>query len=153
MFSQRVRNVIDPAAMLTAGPDATVREAARLVAGSPSVAVLVVENEEIKGIFTASDAMRRVLAGGLDPDATRLAEVMTSPVRAIGPDWTYGHALQLLHELGFRQLPVVQGSKPIGVLCARDALDPELEEFACEAQRREAYAQGEPVSRLPEGKA
>ncbi len=141
MFSQRIRKVMDPQAMVTVGPQATVSQAAQLIAANHVGAVLVVQDDQLRGIFTASDAVRRVLARGLDPDRTPLAEVMSSPVRTVDPDATYGSALQLMHEYALRQLPVVEAGKPIGVLCARDALDPEMEEFACEAQRREAYEQ------------
>lgn len=139
MFSQRVRKVMDPQAMLTVDPDVTVSHAAQLIAGSKVGAVLVVRANALQGIFTASDAVSRVLAKGLDPDRTRLGDVMTTPVRTVGPELSFGSALQIMHEHALRQLPVVEGGKPIGVLCARDALDPEMEEFACEAQRREGY--------------
>lgn len=152
MFSQRIRQVMDPDAMLTVGPEATVSQAAQLIAGSKVGAVLVISGGALQGIFTASDAVRRVLAQGLDPDHTRVADVMSSPVRTVAPEASFGIALQIMHEHALRQLPVVEAGKPIGVLCARDALDPEMEEFACEAQRREAYvhrAHGEPVGRPP----
>ncbi len=152
MFSQRIRQVMDPEAMVTVGPEATVSQAAQLIAGSKVGAVLVLSGDTLEGIFTASDAVRRVLAKGLDPEHTRLAEVMSTPVRTVEPEATFGTGLQIMHEYALRQLPVVEDGKPIGVLCARDALDPEMEEFACEAQRREGYvhsAHGEPLVRLP----
>jgi hypothetical protein len=34
-------------------------------------------------------------------------------------------------------MPVVQDGKPVGIVSARDALDPDLEEFVSEARRRE----------------
>jgi len=41
-----------------------------------------------------------------------------------------------MHENGFRHMPVVEDGRPIGIVSARNALDPDLEEFASEAQRR-----------------
>jgi predicted transcriptional regulator len=43
-----------------------------------------------------------------------------------------------MYERGFRHLPVVENGRPIGVVSARHALDPELEEFTAEAARRKA---------------
>ncbi len=149
MFSQRIRSVMEHDAPLTAAPELTVSEAAKLMAGSRISAVLVLDGDELKGIFTPSDAVRRVLAQGLEPHTTRLAEVMTSPARTVHPDWTFGHALKLMHEHGLRQVPVVEAGKPIGILCARDALDPEMEEFTVEAQRREAYSAGPQAALAP----
>ena len=34
---------------------------------------------------------------------------------------------------------VVEKGKLVGMVCARDALDPELEEFVCEESRRESF--------------
>ena len=50
----------------------------------------------------------------------------------------FGYALLLMHEKGFRHAPVVVDGRPIGVVSARHALDPDLEEFAAEAERRKA---------------
>ena len=45
-----------------------------------------------------------------------------------------------MHEHGLRHLPVVEAGRVVGMVRARDALDPEMEEFSSEAQRREGYA-------------
>jgi len=44
-----------------------------------------------------------------------------------------------MHERGIRHLPVIDDGKPVGIVCARDALDPELEDFICEERRREQF--------------
>jgi predicted transcriptional regulator len=46
-----------------------------------------------------------------------------------------------MHREGFRHLPVVEDGKPVGIVSARSALDPELEEFASETSRRKHFAQ------------
>jgi signal-transduction protein with cAMP-binding, CBS, and nucleotidyltransferase domain len=43
-----------------------------------------------------------------------------------------------MHAHGVRHMPVVADGKPVGIVTARDALDPELEEFVAEARRRES---------------
>jgi len=138
MFSQKVRRLMDRERMLTALPQATVRQAALLMAGNNTGAVLVVENEALLGIFTERDVVFRVIAQGLDTDTTPLAAVMTATPVTVEPERTYGHALQLMYERGFRHLPVVEDGKLLGLVSARHALDPEMEEFVCEAQRRVA---------------
>jgi len=72
-----------------------------------------------------------------DPRATRLGEVMTPQPKTLAPEESFGRALLLMHENGFRHVPVVEAGRPVGVVSARHALDPELEEFASEARRRE----------------
>jgi CBS domain-containing protein len=62
---------------------------------------------------------------------------MTPRPKTLSPDEPFGHALLLMNEHGFRHVPVVEGGSLVGVVSARNALDPELEEFAAEARRRE----------------
>ena len=126
--------------LVTATPDTTVRAAARLMAKRKVSAVMVVEGERLVGVFTERDAVVRVLARGRDADTSRLAEVMTSEVKTIEPEQSFGYALLLMHENGFRHLPVVEGDRPVGVVSARAALNPDLEEFTAEAERRKYYS-------------
>jgi CBS domain-containing protein len=136
MFSQRVKQVMERKKLLTAPPETTVSKAAKLMASKNVGAVMVVENERLVGIFTERDAVFRVMAKGLDAQATKLAEVMTNEPQTVDPDKSFGYALLMMHENGFRHVPVIENGKPIGIVSARNALDPEMEEFVSEAQRR-----------------
>ena len=138
MLGLPIRSVLEPRAVIAAPPDASVADAARLMTDSNVGAVLVVDGGRLVGIFSERDAVYRVMARGKDPQRTRLAEVMTPDPITAEPDETFGYALLLMHERGFRHVPVVENGTPIGVLSARHALDPELEEFAVEAERRKA---------------
>jgi len=139
VFSQPIRSIMERRKLLTAPPTTTVRAAAELMAGKGVGAVLVVDHGQLLGIFTERDAVFRVIARGLDPAATCLAEVMTPQPKTIKPSNTFGHAMTLMHENGFRHLPVVEDGKPIGIVSARSALDPDLEEFVCEERRRKHF--------------
>ena len=136
MFSTPVRSLIEPHKLLVASLESTVREATELMASRGVGAVLVVDREELLGIFTERDVVFRVVACGLDPDTTRLSSVMTHEPKTIAPDKSYGVAMAVMHENGFRHLPVVDKGVPIGVVSSRSALDPELEEFVSEERRR-----------------
>jgi len=136
MFSQRIRSVMEKKKLLTAAPETTVSEAAKLMAKKNVGAVMVVENECLIGIFTERDALIRVIAKGRDTQTTKLADVMTSDPQTVDPNKSYGFALLMMHENGFRHVPVIENGKPIGIVSSRNALDPDLEEFVAEAQRR-----------------
>jgi signal-transduction protein with cAMP-binding, CBS, and nucleotidyltransferase domain len=43
----------------------------------------------------------------------------------------------LMHKNGFRHMPVTEDGKPVGMVSARHALDPDLAEFTSESSRRE----------------
>jgi len=136
MFSQRIRSVMEQKKLVTAAPTATVNEAAKLMAKRNVGAVMIVEEGRLVGIFTERDAVFRVIARGRDTHTTPLADVMTRTPQTVDPDKTFGYALLVMHENGFRHLPVIENGKPIGIISSRNALDPELEEFVAEAQRR-----------------
>lgn len=137
MLALSVREVMERNKALTLPPDTTVGKAAEMMAKNQTGAVMVVEQGRLIGIFTERDALFRVMARGLDPRATRLADVMTIDTRTVQPTDSYGYALVLMQEGGFRHAPVVENGKPIGIVSSRNAMDPDLEEFASEANRRE----------------
>lgn len=136
MLNEPIRNVMEPKKVLTAPPDTTVLAAAKLMAKKKVSAIMVVDAKSLVGIFTERDAVFRVIAVDLDPARTRLADVMTEAPKTVSPDESFGHALLMMHENGFRHVPVIENGEPIGIVSARNALDPELEEFAVEAERR-----------------
>ena len=139
MFSQPVRSIMERRKFVTVPPTTTVREASDLMARRQIGAVLVVEGERLVGIFSERDAVFRVIARGLDPASTPLAQVMTPDPKTIKPNNTFGYAMTLMHENGFRHLPVIDNGRVVGIVSARSALDPDLEEFICEERRRKSF--------------
>ena len=83
--------------------------------------------------------MFRVIAKDLDPALTPLDRVMTRSPLTLDPSRSYGHALLLMQENGFRHVPVVENGRPIGIVSSRNAMDPELEDFVSEQRRREHH--------------
>ncbi len=140
MFNERVRRVMALEKLVTAPLQTTVREAARLMSEAGGGAVLVTDGGRLVGIFTSRDAALRVTAARRDADATTLADVMTGSPITVEPDRPFGYALQLMQQHHVRHLPVVEGGRPVGVVTARNAMDPEMEDFSCEAVRREGFS-------------
>lgn len=136
MFSQRVKSVMERKKLLVASPETTVSQAAKLMANKNVGAIMVVDGERLVGIFTERDALTRVIARGRDAKTTLLADVMTAEPQTVDPGKTFGAALLMMFENGFRHAPVVEDGKVIGIVSSRYALDPDLEEFVAEAQRR-----------------
>ncbi len=136
MLDEPIRNVMDGKKLLAATPDTPVHTVAARMTRRKVSAVIVAEGKRLVGIFTERDAVSRVIAKGRDPRTTALATVMTRNPETVEPGETLGYALLKMHEHGFRHLPVVENGEPIGIVSARKALDPDLEEFEAEAQRR-----------------
>jgi len=128
--------MLDQRKLLTAAPQTTVFDASQQMMAQGSGAVLVIQDERLIGIFTERDAVFRVIAQGRDARTTVLGDVMTPSPKTIDSNHSFGYAMLLMHENGFRHLPVMENGKPVGIVSARNALDPDLEEFVSESQRR-----------------
>ena len=113
--------------VLSLGPAATVHDAACAMTRANCGSVLIIDSAgTMQGILTERDLMTRVLAKAADPAKTLVSAVMTRNPRCVPPDTTVSDAVVIMIERGFRHLPVVSGSKIIGVFSARDALPREI---------------------------
>ena len=136
MFSQPVREVMERENLVTAPPETTVSKAAELMALRKVGAIMIVDQKGLIGIFTERDAVFRVIAQGRDAKTTPLSDVMTPAPKTVDPDKSFGFALLMMYENGFRHVPVTRNGNLVGMVSARHALDPELEEFESESARR-----------------
>ncbi len=136
MPMRKIGEVVRGQKIITADETTSVLEASQKMAAARVGAIMIVRNGRLSGIFTERDALVRVLAERLDSATTRLADVMTPDPQTISPDRPLGHAMHLMHDNGFRHLPVVQAGKPIGMVSARDALGLEMVAFEAELEQR-----------------
>ncbi|MBI5107247.1 MAG: CBS domain-containing protein [Rhodocyclales bacterium] len=137
MPNRPVSQLVKNQTILTATADMSVAEAAAAMREAHVGAIMVVEGKHLTGIFTERDALYRVLANGKNPKQTKLGEVMTRNPTTISASMPFGHALHIMYERNFRHVPVVDDGMPIGMVSARDALGPEMEQFEAELKERE----------------
>ena len=137
MSGRTIRSIIEGQELITAPKSVPVSEAARLMKQHNVGAILVVDGDKLVGVFTERDALFRVVAEGRDANTTELGAVMTPNPRTIEADSLFTLALQMMYEGGFRNVPVVENGRPVGLVSARDALGPELKDFVYEMLRQE----------------
>jgi CBS domain-containing protein len=121
-IARQIGGIVRRRPLVSADPGMSVRAAAQLMASEKIGALPVVKEGRLAGIFTERDALVRVLARGLDPDATLLAEVMTADPVTIDARRPLKHALQMMVDGNFRHVPVMEGGSVVGMVSARDAL-------------------------------
>jgi CBS domain-containing protein len=115
-MSEILRNQVP----LALPPQASVQEACRRMHARRVGAVLVTDPRGVLlGIFTGRDAVR-LLAQAQDPAATTLREVMTPEPVCLPPGCTAIEALRLMHDGGFRHVPVVRDGVVVGVVSRGD---------------------------------
>jgi len=100
----------------------TVLEAARFMMEHNIGALPVVRNGELAGIFSERDIMNRVVAVGRTPAYTVVSEVMTANPRAVSLDESIEECMFIMHEFGFRHLPIVDGKELKGLVSLRDVV-------------------------------
>lgn len=108
------------AQVLRVAPDATVLEALRLMADRSVGALLVMDGEDIAGIFTERDYARKVVLLGRSSGETPVSEIMTRAVRFVHPDQSTEECMALMTENRVRHLPVVQGGRVVGLVSIGD---------------------------------
>ncbi len=138
MPKRLIKDVLAQRQLVSADQNMTVRAACRLMAEKKIGALLVLENQKIVGIFTERDALNKILAAGLDPDASVLAQVMAHEPQTIRANKPLAYALHMMTEGGFRHVPVVDDDGlPVGMVSARDALGQDLVELERDMKRLE----------------
>jgi CBS domain-containing protein len=102
------------------GPDLSVTECVQRMNEVQIGAMLVMEGDELLGIFTERDAMTRVLGGGLDPSSTKVSAVMSRDPVCISPGTTLDEARTIVTSQRVRHLPVVQDGKVLAMVSSGD---------------------------------
>jgi len=90
--------------------------------------IIVLEKGRPVGIVTERDLVLKVMAEDRNPNETKIAECMSSPLVTIDPDSHIEEAVEIMKKHGFRRLPVVKNSIIYGIFTARDLVD-HFEEF------------------------
>lgn len=115
-----VRDVMAPSPE-TVRDDTTLAEAARTMERADIGNVIVVDAaDRPRGIVTDRDIAIRAVAGGRDPNSTKVGDVMTGSVVTVTPDASIQEALGLMRQHDVRRLPVVEGNATIGVVSLGD---------------------------------
>ena len=136
-----VREIMTDGEICQAAPAASVRAACCLMARHQCGSVLVIERGRLLGIFTQGDLVRRVLAPGLDPNLTLLAEVMTAEPDTIRPRDSVDEAIRRMDEYGYRHLPVVERGNVTGMVALCDCSIEDLAAMHAELETRRVVAE------------
>lgn len=144
MPNRAVMKVIENRDFIISTPEKSVRAVASHMQSLHVGAVLVVSPKDgtLLGICTERDLAFKVIAAGLDTNTTPVEAIMTPDPDVVGPETLFGHALHLMHEGGYRHMPVVApNGKPIGLVTAGDALGLEVFRFGNELAQRETLTE------------
>ena len=120
---KQIAEIIEGRPLIHAERGENVRDIARKMSDKNVGAVAVLDGGKLVGIFSERDLMKRVVAEGLNPESTKVESVMTKDMIVGDPTDDLDDALQKMHAVGCRHLPVVESGNLIGMISLRDLLE------------------------------
>ena len=101
-------------------PDATVHDAVVMMVEANVGSLLVISDDEIVGIITERDYLRRVALSERPQQTIHVSEVMSAPVVTVTSGDEIEKCLEMMTERRFRHLPVVDSGTLTGVVSIGD---------------------------------
>jgi CBS domain-containing protein len=121
----------------TVQANATVAEAARVMASKDISCVVALHRHDVAGILTEKDLLKRVVALHKNPAETRVSDVMSFPITVVPPMYSVLSATQKMDNMHLHRLIVMDDNQVCGIVTQTDlmrAIRGELDRL--EAERR-----------------
>lgn len=128
-----------PANVYSVSPAATVFEALEEMMNKNISALVVLEDGQLKGIFTERDYARKIALKGKSSKDTRVSEIMTAGLITVSPSDTIDYCMNIMTERHIRHLPVVDGDKICGMVSIGDVVKSIIEAQQSTIQQLESY--------------
>ncbi len=123
--------------------DHTVFEALVRMSEKNVGALPVVKEGTVVGIISERDYARKLILKGLSSVATRVDEVMSSPVITVDTHKSVEECMNIMTDSHLRHLPVVEDGKLLGLLSIGDLVKEAIAEQADLIKQLEQYIRGE----------
>ena len=124
-------------------PTASVYDALTLMSEKNLGGVLVINGDQLAGIFTERDYARKIILLGRSSKDTPITEVMTSSVRTISRDTEIDDCMKMMTEKTIRHLPVVENGKVVGLVSIGDVVKLLIEEQKGIIDHLQSYIAGQ----------
>lgn len=145
MLEQKVQEVLGSQEVVRASPELSITDAAKKMAQHHVGAILVGNDDEIRGIFTVRDMLERVVASGLAADRTVLADVMTPDPAFVGTEDSLLAAMTSMKEQRSRYVLIKDGGRVVGIISVVDILRAVVDSEAEEAHKFDHLWSGFPI--------
>ena len=110
--------------------DQAVLAAIQMMADRHVGALPVLRDGDLVGIVSERDYARKVVLLGRSSADTRVAQIMSSPVRTVASDATVQYCMELMTEHRIRHLPVVDAGRLVGMISIGDCVRAVIEDQA-----------------------
>ena len=126
----------------TTSKGATVLEVLELMKEKGIGSLVVLDGEQVVGIFTERDYARKVGPGRMKPEETRVEEVMTRDLITVTPNQTVRECMVLMTNNHIRHLPVMDKGRLVGIISIGDVVKDVIEELEFLVEQLTKYITG-----------
>lgn len=128
--------------VISVAPDLSVFDAIKLMADKLVGSLLVMNDEELRGIVTERDYARKVIIKGRSSETTSVSEIMSTEVLTTSSSQTVNQCMELMTEHRIRHLPVVEDDRVIGMISIGDLVQAIIADQQEEIEQLESYISG-----------
>ena len=122
-------------------PQDSVYAALELLSRHEVGALMVMEGDQLVGIFSERDYTRKIALQGRSSKETLVSEIMTSDVITVLPSTGTRECMTLMSEKRIRHLPVLEGGTVQGMISIRDLMNDIIAEHEETIAQLENYIQ------------
>jgi CBS domain-containing protein len=123
-------------------PDTTVLEALQLMADRKIGSLLVLEEDNLVGVFSERDYARKVILKGKSSKDTPIRDIMSAKLVCVEPNQSTEECMSLMTEKRVRHLPVMDGEKLVGVISIGDVVKAVIADREEVIEQLEQYING-----------
>ena len=137
-----VRDIVEERPLFQVDESESVAGVARRMVELGVGAILVFRGEQLRGVFSERDLMKRVVLENRDPESTSVSQVMSTDIATIDEQADLDQAMEAMQSHCCRHLPVTRASRVVGFLSMRDLMNYELARKTEELHHMRAYIHG-----------
>jgi CBS domain-containing protein len=127
----------------TIGPNASALDAVRMLVQHDIGALVVVEGDRVVGVVSERDCARKIIPASRAAADTPVRDIMSAEVMVIHPGQTSAECMALMTDSRLRHLPVMDGSRLLGLVSIGDLVKDIISDQTFTIQQLEHYITGD----------
>jgi len=106
--------------VITVNPNATVKDATKLMNKHNIGCLIVVDKGKVVGIVTERDILRKIVEASKNPEKTKVSEIMSTKLLVAAPNMDVVDAAKMMLQRKIKKLPIVTNKKLVGLVSLTD---------------------------------
>lgn len=108
--------------VITIAKDKSVFDAAKKMDEKAIGCLTVMKGNDLQGILTERDIVRKVMAKGINPEEKQVGEIMTTSVKTVDIDANFLEVAKIMDEHKFRRVIITENAKVVGIITSGDLI-------------------------------